>query len=233
MLFEIMENVGGTHLSLRSGNQHTSIGLQIITHPIKIIFNMTKLEQAFQLFDDYNRNSPETVSRDGKTYPAEYFYALKLHEWVEKLDPAASEALLLASRCQHIGRWKIQRSTYPDGRKGYLQWRSDLSKFHAETASTILKSIGYDNVIIEKVSEIVQKKHRRTAHDVQTMEDALCLVFLEFQFDDLVSKQPEDKMIDILHKTWAKMSGPGKEQALNIPFSASGSALINKALSSE
>lgn len=191
---------------------------------------MTKFEHAISLFDSYNSNSPETVLRGGATYPAEYFYALKLHEWVLKLAPNAGEALLLASHCQHIGRWEIQRSVYPDGRMGYLEWRSALLKFHADTASALLRSISYDEEIIEQVREIVLKKHLRTAPDAQTIEDALCLVFLEFQFDDLIAKQSEDKMMGILKKTWAKMSQQGKEQALKLRFSLSGKELINQAL---
>ncbi len=191
---------------------------------------MSKLEQAFNLFDDYNRNSPEMVFSDGDSYPAEYFYALKLHEWVIKLEPNASEALLLASRCQHIGRWEILRSSYPEGRTGYLKWRSDLSKFHAEKASVILRSIGYDEMTIEKVQDIVLKKHIKSEPDVQTIENALCLVFLEFQFDDLISKLPEEKMIPILKKTWGKMSEPGKEKALKLAYSGSAGTLIKKAL---
>jgi len=192
---------------------------------------MSKLEEAFRLFDAYNRNSPETVVSGGVTYPAEYFYALKLHEWVIKLDPKAGEALLLASRCQHIGRWEIKRSAYTEGRTGYLRWRSDLSKFHANTASLILRSIGYGELLIDKVREIVLKRGIVTEPDVQTMENALCLVFLEFQFDDLISKLTEDKMISILQKTWNKMSEPGKEQALKLAYSTSAAALIKKALS--
>jgi hypothetical protein len=192
---------------------------------------MTKFEQAIRLFNNYNRNSPETVFSGGEPYPAEYFYALKLHEWVLKLAPNAGEALLLASHCQHIGRWEIQRSMYPDGRIGYLKWRSDLSRFHADTASSLLRSISYDEAIIQEVREIVLKKHLKTAPDVQIMENALCLVFLEFQFDDLISKQPEDKMIGILQKTWAKMSPQGKEQALKISYSPEGAKLIDRALS--
>jgi len=137
---------------------------------------MHKLDQAFKVFDDYNRNSPETLVIDEVIHPAEYFYALKLHEWVLKLNPNTGAALILASRCQHIGRWEIPRSSYPDGRTGYLKWRSDLSNFHAETASSLLLSIGYDEQMIDDVREIVLKRGLRTSPDVETMEDALCLV---------------------------------------------------------
>lgn len=192
---------------------------------------MNKLDQAFSLFDNYNRKSPEQLLINGVTISAEYFYALKLHEWVIKLDPNASEPLQLASRCQHIGRWEIKRASYPDGRIGYLTWRSDLSKFHADTASSILRSIGYDEQIIENMREIVLKKHLKTEPDVQTIEDALCLVFLEFQFDDLILKHPAEKIIGILQKTWKKMSVRGKEWALKLTYSAVGAELISKALS--
>jgi len=191
---------------------------------------MDQLKQAFKLFDDYNRNSPDTVTSGGVEYPAEYFYARRLYHWVRELEPGAGEPLLLASRCQHIGRWEIPRSSYPEGRIGYLRWRKDLSQFHADRASSVLRSIGYDELTIEKVREIVLKKHLRTAPQVQTMENALCLVFLEFQFDELISKHSAEKIIDILQKTWAKMSEPGREIALKLTYSESGADLIKRAL---
>jgi len=191
---------------------------------------MTKLEQAFHLFDAYNQHAPDKVTWNGQDYPSEYFYALKLYEWVKKLDPEASEPLLLASRCQHIGRWEIARTTYREGRVGYLTWRKALSKFHAQKATEILQSLGYETDIINRVNEIIVKKGLNTNSEVQTMEDALCLVFLEFQYDDLIRKQPEEKMIVILQKTWAKMSMAGKQFALSLTFSEPGGKLLNKAL---
>lgn len=193
---------------------------------------MTHLEQAFELFDAYNRKAPEKVIWNGEEFPSEYFYATKLHEWVKRLHPDASESLLLASRCQHIGRWEIARSNYPEGRVGYLTWRNDLSKFHAHKAAEILLSVGYHADIIDRVCEIILKKRLKTDNEVQTMEDALCLVFLEFQYDDLIEKQSEEKMTDILQKTWAKMSASGREQALLLRYSEKGLGLLNKALHS-
>ena len=193
---------------------------------------MTKMEQAFHLFDVYNQQDPSGVTWNGQHFPTEYFYAIKLYEWVKKLDPDASEPLLLASRCQHIGRWEIARKTYPEGRVGYLTWRNDLSKFHAQKATEILQSLGYETDIIARVTEIVLKKRLKTNTEVQTMEDALCLVFLEFQYDDLIHKQPEEKMISILQKTWAKMSTAGREVAFSLTFSETGKTLLNKALES-
>lgn len=194
---------------------------------------MTRLEQAFELFDAYNLKSPEQVIWDEIEYPSEYFYAHKLYDWVKKLEPNASEALLLASRCQHIGRWEIARNTYPEGRVGYLTWRSDLSKFHAQKAASILNSLDYDPETIDRVAQIVQKKRLKLDAEVQTIENALCLVFLQFQYDDLVSKLSEEKMIVVLQKTWAKMTEPGKQIALSLTYSNLGSELLHKALATD
>ena len=193
---------------------------------------MTKMEQAFFRFDSFNKQDTSEIRWNGQQYPSEYFYAIQLYEWVRKLEPKASEPLLLASRCQHIGRWKINRKTYPEGRVGYLKWRSDLSKFHAQKATEILQSLEYDTDIIARVNEIVLKKKLKIDADVQTMEDALCLVFLQFQYDDLIEKQPADKMINILRKSWAKMSAMGREVAMSLTYSDTGQVLLKKALES-
>lgn len=191
---------------------------------------MTKLEQAFQLFDAYNKQDPFKITWDGKEYPSEVFYAQKLHDSIKVLDPAPSEALLLASKCQHIGRWEIERKTYPEGRVGYLTWRSDLSKFHAQKAKEILESLDYTEDIVARVNDIVLKRQLKINPEVQTMENALCLVFLEYQFDDLIEKLSEEKMINVIRKTWKKMSDPGKEIALSLKYSEKAALLLDKSL---
>lgn len=191
---------------------------------------MTKLEEAFKLFDDYNKRAPEMVTWDGVICPSEYFYALKLYDWVKKLEPEASEELLLASRSQHIGRWEVPRNTYPEGRVGYLKWRSDLGKFHADKAGLILEEVGYDHDPIDRVKDIIQKKRLKTDTEVQTIENALCLVFLEYQFEDIIEKFEEEKVIDIVRKTWAKMTEAGHKEALLLQYSDRGIGIVRKAL---
>jgi hypothetical protein len=191
---------------------------------------MDKIDKAFALFDEYNKRSPEHIIWDGEDFPIEYFYSLKLYKWVQKLEPHASESLLLASRSQHIGRWEIPRNSYPEGRVGYLKWRQELSRFHAAKATALMAEAGYDRAEQDKVKEIILKQKLKLNPDVQTIENALCLVFLEFQFDDLISRQSEEKMIDILRKTWAKMSEPGQTMALTLNYSPAGKALLEKAL---
>ena len=191
---------------------------------------MSRLLQAFELFDEYNKRSPEQVVWKDQAYPSEYFYAVELYNWVKKIQPDANEYLLLASRSQHIGRWEIPRSDYPEGRTGYLKWRSDLGKFHASKAGEILEQVGYTPEEIQRVQQIIQKLRLKLDDDVQVIENALCLVFLEFQYDDLILKLSEEKMINVLRKTWKKMSKAGHDAALQLQYSPQGSSLISKAL---
>lgn len=191
---------------------------------------MHKLEKAFELFDEYNKQDPHTVTWSGITYPAEYFYALQLYNWVKKLKPDASETLLLASRSQHIGRWKVPRETYPMGKPGYYKWRTDLAKWHAEIAGNLMLQAGYSENEINVVKGIIRKEHLKTDPEVQVMEDALCLVFLEFQYEDFLAKHDEEKMIRILKKTWSKMNNVGREAALTLMFQEKGTELLKKAL---
>lgn len=188
------------------------------------------MEKAFALFDAYNRQDPHTVDWEGTVYPAEYFYALQLYAWVARLDPHASEVLLLASRCQHIGRWLRPRADYPNGKAGYLNWRTDLAKFHANEAERLLVEAGYDGGVIAALRSILLKQGLRSNPDMQTMENALCLVFLQFQYENFLSQHDEDKIIRILRKTWGKMSEPGHKAAMGLSFSERGTVLIGKAL---
>ena len=191
---------------------------------------MDKIKRAFALFDDYNKKDPVQVVVDDIEYPKEYFFSQKMYEWILKLRPEPSEALLLASRCQHIGRWEIPRTDYPEGKAGYLRWRSDLAKYHAEKAGSILQESGFDRDLIEQVKQIVLKKQIKLNPDVQVIEDALCLVFLQFEYEDFIKKHDDLKLIRILQKTWAKMSEQGHAAALNLQYSAKGRALIERAL---
>jgi len=193
---------------------------------------MTKLAQAFKAFDNYNQKDPHIFTWGDLSYPQEYFLALKLYEWVLKLDPNADEELLLASRSQHIGRWEIPRETYPDGREAYLKWRKDLALFHAEKASSIMKEAGYDDEQIARVRQILLKQKLKVDSDVQTIENALCLVFLEFQYEDFHPKHSPEKVVNILRKSLLKMDSHGHPFALALNFSEQGLTYIHEALNS-
>ena len=189
-----------------------------------------KLLLAFQQFDEANKQDPNTEVFEGATYPKEVLYGIRMTERLNAFDPNASEALRLTARCQHICRWEIPRESYEMNREGYLRWRQELKKFHATKAASILEDIGYDKETIDNVKFLLQKKQLKKNEETQTLEDVICLVFLEFYFEPFAHKHPEDKTIDILQKTWRKMSTKGQEAALKLPLSKFSLDLITKAL---
>lgn len=193
---------------------------------------MSKLEVAFILFDDYNKQDPRNFLWDNLSLPQEYFFAIKLYEWVLMLNPDADEALLLASRSQHIGRWEIPREDYPDGRDPYLKWRKDLALHHAEITARLMNEAGYSEEQIDRVTQIILKKRLKVDPDVQTIENALCLVFLQFQYEDFRKKHEQDpeKIINILRKSLLKMDAHGHSFALKLPYTEKGLYLVNEAL---
>jgi hypothetical protein len=191
---------------------------------------MNRLAAAFEQFDNYNKTDPNFFIWSGESYPQELFLSLKLHEWVLKLAPQASEELLLASRCQHIGRWEIPRDSYPEGREPYLQWRKDLAKHHAEVAAHILKQVGYGSEQISRVTQIVLKQRIKADAEVQVMENALCLVFLQYQYEDFHPKHSREKVVNIIKRSLLKMDAAGHQNALDLPYSAQGLNYIQEAL---
>jgi hypothetical protein len=181
-------------------------------------------------FDRANGADPNQVLDRGSQRPRELVDAERLSRWVDELAPDASEALRLAARCQHIRRWEIPRSSYAEGRIGYLEWRKALSRFHADRASEILREVGYEEATVERVRLINQKKSLKLDSEVQTMEDALCLAFLEYEIEDFAAKHPEGKVVDIIQKTWKKMSDRGHARALALPMTPPVRALLGRAL---
>jgi hypothetical protein len=194
------------------------------------IADSARFARAIEAFDAANAEDPHSVTVDGRPRPRELAQAERLAAWVDKLEPRASEALRLAARCQHIRRWQIPRSSYPTGRVGYLQWRTQLGRFHAETAMRILEEAGYERALIDEVRRINLKQNLHSNPDSQTMEDALCLSFLEFEFEEFCAKYPSDKVIEVVQKTWKKMSARGHEVALQLPLSPASLAVVTRAL---
>ncbi len=193
---------------------------------------MQKFEQAIALFDEANGRDPNVEIVEGSTRPKEVVYADRMTGWVAKLDPDASEPLRLAARAQHICRWEIPRSDYPMDKAGYYKWRTTLYRFHADTAGEILESAGYDSETITVVQDLLLKKNLKTDPDMQTLEDAAAIVFLENHFTEFVGRADMDeaKTIAIIRKTWAKMSDRAHEAALGLEFSPEAGALVKKAL---
>jgi hypothetical protein len=192
--------------------------------------NLTRLQAALARFDEANAQDPTVEITHGTPYPRELLYARRLYDWVLRLDPNASEVLRLAARCQHICRWQIPRSSYPMDRPGYLRWRTELKKFHAGKAGEILRETGYPSDVVERVQSLNLKSNFPQDPESRVLEDALCLVFLEHQFAGLAGRTNEDKVVNALRKSWAKMTPQARELALQLPFSEREQALLKRAL---
>jgi len=190
----------------------------------------SRFEAAYRRFDAANSLDPNLEIVEGVARPRELVYAERLTQWVLNLCPDAPEELRLAARCQHICRWMIARSSYPMTRSGYLKWREDLKKFHAEKAGEILRAVGYPEATVAKVQTLNLKKNFPQDPDSRVLEDALCLVFLEFQFAELAAKTVDAKMINALQKSWNKMTPAAREQAMKLSFGAKEKLLLVRAL---
>lgn len=190
-----------------------------------------RFDRAIELIDAANSEDPNTETLDGQVLPKELAYGRRMSMWVDRLYPEASEALRIAARSQHIKRWTIARNTYPMDRKGYLRWRTDLKSYHADTAGSILAGVGYDEAFVASVKSLLRKEGLRENPDTQALEDVACLVFLENYFADFAAQHDDDKVVDIVRKTWAKMSTRGHEAALGLELSEKSRELVGRALS--
>lgn len=182
---------------------------------------MTPYDAACAAIDRSNREDPS-----GRELP----YSQRMVEWTQRLAPGASEELLLAVRAQHVRRWTVPRSKFPDGRAGYLSWRETLKKFHAETLAAAMKESGYGDAPIAKAKALILRKNLASDPEGQALEDAACLVFLQFEFSGFAAKTGEEKVVDILRKTWQKMSPRAREAALALPLGTREGELVRRAL---
>lgn len=192
-----------------------------------------RFTKAIAAFDAYHERDPNTETEDGKLYPRELLYARRMTSQLESFAPDATEAVKLAARCQHIGRWEIPREKYPMEKKGYLQWRNEEKFHHAAIAEKILRECGYEDDTIEKVKSLLLKKELFTNAETQLIEDVVCLVFIQYYLDEFTAKHDDEKVVDILRKTLRKMSRAGKEAVDTLQLSAKTNSLIKRAVESE
>jgi hypothetical protein len=165
-----------------------------------------RFDRAIVAIDAANADDPNTIVVRGEERPKELAHAEMVSAWVVALQPDASEALLLAARAHHLRRWTVPRSSHPAGRAGYLRWRRDLHDQHAREVGEILAGVGYEDDTIARVQDLVRKRGLGSDPEVQTLEDALCLVFLETQFHDLAARLDPEKLEGVVDKTLKKMS---------------------------
>lgn len=190
------------------------------------------VERGFAAIDAANRDDPVTVEVRGRVGPKEQLHAELAVEWVRRLVPDPSPALLLAARAHHVRRWEVPRSTEPAGRAGYLRWRRGLERHHAAVAAEALRSAGVDEATIARVGDILTKRGLKHDPEVQAFEDALCLVFVETQFADLARKLEPDRMVEVVAKTLVKMTAAGRSAAASIPLDDASRAVLERAVAS-
>lgn len=187
-------------------------------------------QKASEWIDAENAQDPNIEIDQSIEYPKELLYSNRMHERLMQFEPNASEEVQIASKAQHICRWKVARETYPMDRIGYLKWRENLKKFHAKTTATILEKAGYADEFIARVSFLIQKKSLKKDAETQLLEDVICLVFLEYYLEAFVQKHDEEKLKNIIKKTWDKMSDKGHQEALKINYSEDNLHLIKASL---
>ncbi len=176
----------------------------------------SRFQVAVARFQEAHCEDPVTVETEGGKVPWSVHYHLRLVAWVHRLEPEASEAVVLAAHCQHIRRWTIPRNRYPLGGAGYRRWRKTLARYHAQEAGRILGEAGYDEITIGRVQGLLRKLRLKLDPESQLLEDAVCLVFLESEFEAFSRMHDDAKLADILRKTWRKMSSQGREAALAV-----------------
>jgi hypothetical protein len=183
---------------------------------------------AAAAIDAANAADPNRVTVRGSEQPLALIHGRLATEWVERLVPAADDALRLAARAHHLRRWELPRADYPEGRAGYLRWRRDQKQRHAADVAALLEQAGYDAGAVARVQALI----RREGPDAQAVEDAACLVFLETQLGTTAARLDHDLMLDVIRKTAKKMSPAALAKVDEIPLSEADLALLAEALTS-
>lgn len=174
--------------------------------------------KAIALIDKANSEDPNQVTVDGESWSKELLYSHRMSDMLMRYKTDADDVMKISVRAQHIQRWKSDRKEYPKNRKGYHQWRTSLYIFHADTVGLLLEETGYDDEFIDKVKRAVAKKSIKTNEDTMLVEDIASLVFIEYYMLPFVERHPdytEEKWIDIIQKTWRKMTEQAHQFALS------------------
>ena len=198
----------------------------------QVIENQERFDKTLALFDAANAEDPNL----DEGQPKDLLYGRRMSDMIARFAPDASEVAQLAVRAQHIQRWKVPRNTYPMDKEGYHAWRTGLYTFHADTAGELMRQAGYDDAMIERVKKAVGKRGIKSNPETQLLEDIADLVFIENYMLAFAQSKPdydEEKWLDIIRKTWKKMSRNAQAFALSgkITLPAPLVPLITKAIS--
>ena len=185
---------------------------------------------AIAAIDAANADDPTRIVVRGVEHALAQAHGVLAAEWVGNLHPDADETWLLAARAHHLKRWELPRSSYETGRAGYLTWKRDQRRRHADDAGSLLAAIGYGAATIERVQSLVRRDHLATDPGSQAIEDAACLAFVETQLADVATKLDRTRLIDVLRKTAKKMSPEAAAAIARIPLGDTERSLLDEAL---
>lgn len=192
-----------------------------------------RLQTVFEKIDEYNRTDPRVTIVGSTEVPSELIYGQRMSHWLSKLYENAPDILQIAARAQHIGRWTIPRDSYPMDRTGYLRWRTVLKNLHGDRAGELMLQAGYSADDVSRVKSILRKDGLDHDPLVQGLEDSACLVFLEYYFEDFATAHERTKVVNILKKTWLKMSVRGRNSALKLNLSEPALSYVSEALAAD
>lgn len=174
------------------------------------------IARAYAAIDRENADDPKTVEVDGVHRPAALVYGERMTMMLDTVQPHASDALKIACRAQHLRRFDLPRDSYPMDKAGYHAWRNAQKAAHAQKAGEILASLGAEPALIDRVGALIRKERLKRDPEAQTLEDVACLVFLAFEFEAFARSHDDAKLVDIVAKTWPKMSADGHQRALDM-----------------
>jgi hypothetical protein len=173
--------------------------------------NASPLARTLAAIDAANALDPNL--EDGR--PAALLYGERMSAELERLFPDASPLLQIAARGQHVERWQVPRESYPEGREGYLTWRRDLGRRHAERVAGMMRDAGFTADDQARIGTLLRKEGIKRDAEVQALEDVICFVFVRWYFTPFAAKHPAEAVLKIVEKTARKMSAEGRARVLN------------------
>ncbi|MGV6805648.1 MAG: DUF4202 domain-containing protein [Ruegeria sp.] len=170
----------------------------------------SRMQEVLNAIDAANAADPTT--ENGR--PTALLYGERMSAETLRLFPDASEPLQIAARGQHVERWKLARTAFPEGRAGYLAWRKAQAEHHAQVVADLMTQAGYDLDAVEASSRMLRKQGIKRDNEVQALEDVICFVFLKWYFAPFAEKHSNEKILRIVEKTARKMSNEARQRVL-------------------
>lgn len=171
---------------------------------------MTPRDRVFAAIDAANAADPRLEGDQ----PVELLYGRRMTEEQQRLFPDATDALAIACRGQHIERWLLPRSDYPEGREGYLTWRRDQARRHADRVMALMRAEGFPEDQVEHAGRMLRKEGIKRDPQVQALEDVACFTFIRHYLGDFATTQTPESLLGIVAKTARKMSPEARARAL-------------------